>query len=383
MHSGFELNPTFSFTLLGSHAIYLWTKPKLASIIAILSLAVALHWSCISLMGGVGGYYGARWISWGAFLGLATIMVIAVEVCVADRGERRTELDTFYAASVFPVFSLLIGYTVPLYILLCPKTYDTLLLAVDARLGFQPGFLLGKLLIKSNSLWGMTTVVYYMLPFMASVIYASHRLDLPRRVAVLPLYLSMMVVGFALYPVYPAVGPAHAFPDIYPNKPPSVNQIVVKPLVVPNAPRNCMPSLHMAAALIILWNSRNWPWWGRAISVLFSLGTTFATLALGEHYFIDLVVAFPFALAFQAGWTTGVPISHRARRNSLLMGALFTLGWYMLLAWPLLLRSSSLLFVLIIVTIALCFKLEANLAMSEQIYGDGEDLIFGGQCAGT
>ena len=34
-----------------------------------------------------------------------------------------------------------------------------------------------------------------------------------------------------------------------------------------------------------------------ALSVLFLAGTAWATMALGEHYLIDLVVALPFAAA--------------------------------------------------------------------------------------
>ena len=364
MPSGFELNPTFSFTLLGSFCIYLWTRPSRWSIAANLLSAAALRLACQWWAGGLGRYYGVSWISWGAFLGIAALIVLAFEVGASGPVEKRQKLNTFYAASVFPLFSLLIGYTVPLYIWLCPRTYDLFLLAIDGRLGFQPSFLLGRLLTNTHTAWGLTTVVYYMLPLMASVVYASHRAQPRKSVALLPLFLSLMIVGFGLYPVYPAVGPAYAFPKAYPNHPPNTAQISLAMLPVADAPRNCMPSLHLAGALIVLWNSRQWPIWGRLLSALFFACTAFTTLALGEHYLIDLVVAYPFALAFQAGWTTTVPFSELRRKAATTTGIGLTLAWFILLhfAWRLLLASSLFLWALIVLTVSSCVVLERRLA---------------------
>jgi len=75
------------------------------------------------------------------------------------------------------------------------------------------------------------------------------------------------------------------------------------------------------------------------LAMLFLLLTAFATLALGEHYLADLVVAFPFALAFQAAWTTAVPWSSRERSIPLLVGASLTVIWIGLLRYAV--RHSS------------------------------------------
>src|ERR1039458_1516834 len=77
MPSTFELNPSFCFTLLGTFAIYLWTRPTRSASLAVLILAVALRAACVRRMGGLGAYYGVWWISWGAFLGIASLMVLA------------------------------------------------------------------------------------------------------------------------------------------------------------------------------------------------------------------------------------------------------------------------------------------------------------------
>ena len=328
----FELNPTFSFTLLGSLVIYGWTRPPRSAWLAILIVAVGLRLACVRLMGGLGAYFGAWWITGGAFLGIASIMVLAAQVMRLSGPARKSCRDTFYAAAVFPLFSLLIGYTVPLTTWLRPKTYDSFLLAFDGGLGFQPSFVLGQLLHWGSNAWGLTTVVYYALPLAASILYASYRMQRAQPVSILALFLSVMFVGFAQYGIYPAVGPMHAFGQMYPWNPPPVSQIAIRSMTVPDAPRNCMPSLHLAGALVIWWNSRIWSRWGRLLAGLFLLATIFSTMALGEHYLADLVVAVPFTLAFQAAWTVSVPLTKSVRRMPLLVGTMLTVVWFRALA---------------------------------------------------
>jgi hypothetical protein len=57
-------------------------------------------------------------------------------------------------------------------------------------------------------------------------------------------------------------------------------------------------------------------------------------LGLGEHYFIDLVAAFPFAVMIHAACTLNVPISNARRVIPLVAGVGMMVGW-MLLRWGL------------------------------------------------
>jgi hypothetical protein len=380
MPSTFELNPTFSFTLLGTFVIYLWTRPSRPSWLAVLIVAVGLRSVCIRLMGGLGTYYGVWWISWGAFLGIASLMVLATQVArlparspdgSPNRSrdiDRKSCRKTFYAGAVFPLCSLLIGYSIPLTTWLRPRTYDALLLAFDGGLGFQPSFVLGRLLPEGSNAWGLTTVAYYALPLAVCILYASHlaseRAGKPQPVPILALFLSLMLVGFTLYGIYPAVGPEHAFGALYPRNPPLLAQIAVQPMTVPDAPRNCMPSLHLAGALAIWWNSLLWPRWGRLLAGLFLWTTIFSTLALGEHYLVDLVVAVPFALIFQAAWTVAVPFAHRVRRWPLVVGASLTFAWFVALRYGLwlFLISPVISWGLILLSVAWCLMLEKRLS---------------------
>ena len=363
MPSPFELNPTFSFTLLGTFVIYVWTRPSRSAWLAVLIVAVGLRLACGRLMGGVGAYYGVWWISWGAFLGIASLMVLAAQIVRLRGPERKSYRQTFYAGAVFPLCSLLIGYTVPLTTWLRPRTYDAFLLAFDGSFGFQPSFVLGRFLPWGSNTWGLTTVVYYALPLAVCILYASSRTRPWQPVLILELFLSLMLVGFALYGIYPAVGPKHAFGELYPWNERPLAQIAIQPMTVPDAPRNCMPSLHLAAALAIWWNSRLWPRWGRLLTFLFLLATIFSTLALGEHYLADLVVAVPFSLAFQAGWTTSVEFASPARRRPLWWGAGLAVAWMVALRYffSAFLISPVISWGLILLTVAGCRVLEKNL----------------------
>ena len=374
MPSTFELNPSFCFTLLGTFAIYLWTRPTRSASLAVFILAVALRAACVRRMGGLGAYYGVWWISWGAFLGIASLMVLAAQVVpwsdlnrsrdLLRDPERKSRRQAFYAGAVFPLCSLLIGYTVPLTTWLRPRTYDAFLLAFDGGLGFQPSFVLGRILPEGSNAWGLTTAVYYALPLAACILYASHRARERQSVLILALFLSLMLVGFAQYGIYPAVGPVHAFGALYPWHPPLLTQIAIQPMTVPNAPRNCMPSLHLAGALVIWWNSRLWPRWGRLLAGLFLWVTIFSTLALGEHYLVDLVVALPFTLIFQAAWTVSVPLQQSVRRTPLVVGTMLTLAWYVLLRYGLrlFLISPVITWSLILLTVCWCLVLEKKLS---------------------
>ena len=371
MSNTFQLQPTLCFTLLGTFIIYLWTRPSRSALLAVLIIAVGLRMALIRAMGSLGTYWGVRWISWGAFLGIASLMVQFVQILRSRRrlaaDDRKRLRETFYAGAVFPGCSMLIAYTVPLTIWLRHRTFDAFLLAFDGSLGAQPSFLFGRLLHWGSNYWGLTTVVYYALPAAVSIVYASHlaaeRAGKRRVVSILALFLSLMAAGASLYAVYPAIGPLLAFPKLFPWNPPALSQITLQPMTVRDFARNCMPSLHLSGALGVWWNSRVWARWGRMLAGLFLCATILATLALGEHYLVDLVVAVPFMMSLQAAWTVAVPLAEPRRRRPLVVGALLTAAWIALLRYGLSLFfvSPIIPWALIVITLSWSLVLERQL----------------------
>jgi PAP2 superfamily len=203
-----------------------------------------------------------------------------------------------------------------------------------------------------------------MLPL--ALIFARQRTRTPiGAVRVLPIFVSMMALGYLLYHLLPAAGPVYAFPALFPNTPPDRWQPLLAPLSLPKeVVRNAMPSLHMATALLICWHSRDCSPVARFLGAAFLLATAFSTMALGEHYFIDLVVAFPFMTAVQSTWATPLPLACRHRWLPLLCGTAMTLGWLALLRFglPLMFFSPVIPWSLILFTIPCSLLLEMRLS---------------------
>jgi PAP2 superfamily len=115
--------------------------------------------------------------------------------------------------------------------------------------------------------------LYYCLPLVAAVVLAFS--DNRKRVGAALILAPVMALP--LYVAFPACGPGH--------------------IGEPGAMRNCIPSLHLAWALLLYWFS---PKFLRVPTALFVLITCATTLMTGEHYAIDLVVAVPFTVAVVA-----------------------------------------------------------------------------------
>jgi len=138
-------------------------------------------------------------------------------------------------------------------------------------------------------------------------------------VPALRIFLLAAGIGFACYFIFPVVGPRNFFGDNYPFHLPDFSQFTVgwSP-AIPTA-RNGMPSLHFAWALLLVLNvPRSLPY-AKAAFALFCFLTALATLGTGEHYFVDLVAALPFAAMVQA---IGLWVSHEGSRRGLMSSAL-------------------------------------------------------------
>jgi len=108
--------------------------------------------------------------------------------------------------------------------------------------------------------------------------------------SILRAYLISFTAGPLLYLLLPACGPRFAFASVFP----SVDPVVSAALVPLQAPPNAIPSLHLSTAILFTFfaaKSRIL----RVFSWMYLAGTAMATVAVGQHYLIDLIVAVPFA----------------------------------------------------------------------------------------
>ncbi len=111
-----------------------------------------------------------------------------------------------------------------------------------------------------------------------------------------------------------------------------VPRILLEPVAIGGA-RNAMPSLHMAWVLLAWWYSRGLSWIERTIVMAFVVLTVFSTMGTGEHWFVDLVVAFPFALLIQAICAYSLPWKNDCRVAAFFFGLLGTTSWLVMLRY--------------------------------------------------
>jgi PAP2 superfamily len=250
--------------------------------------------------------------------------------------DRKLLLWAFLPAVLFVaseyMASTLLDYTEALH----PKTFDLFLYSFDCSLHVQLSFLIGQIFARHLWFRFVGLLFYISLPLPLALLYAAHlRRKSKNAVPAMLAFLLTGPIGVLFYNMLPATGPIHLFGPAFPWHPLSSSQAMHLALqtVLVKGPRNAIPSLHMAWVLLIWWNSRGLSRWIRAIAFAFVIFTFLATMGIGEHYFVDLVVAFPFSLMVQALCMYTVPIRNGRRRAALLFGAFASLLWMSLLSF--------------------------------------------------
>ena len=150
----------------------------------------------------------------------------------------------------------------------------------------------------------LQTVIYVTYDILSLVLFFSVALVIREertdqlnafRTLIVPFYLA-----FVMYCFMPVAGPVYVFGHDYPWK--DLGWIMEEAAghmhAVHPTPRNGMPSMHFSGAMFVCLvmmclNKKIFFYF----SCVFVTLTAVATLGLGEHYFVDLVVAAPFCMA--------------------------------------------------------------------------------------
>ena len=271
-----------------------------------------------------------------SFLGLSALAVLGTRTIWTVGDDRKLLLYAFLPAVLFVgsewTATTLLDITEKLH----PKTFDLFLISFDSSLRVQFSFLMGQAFWTWPWLRFFCLVIYIALPLPLALVYAAHlRGKKEKSFAVMLAFLVTGPLGVLCYNMVPAIGPAHFFGSAFPFHPLSTAdamRIHVIPILT-TGPRNAMPSLHLAWVLLVWWNSRGLARWIRAIAMMFVILTAMATIGTGEHYFVDLVVAFPFSLMVQAMCSYSLPFRSGERRTAFVFGAFVTLIWLALLSF--------------------------------------------------
>lgn len=273
-------------------------------------------------------------MAWFSFLGLSSFLVVAVRTVWT--APRKTLLYASVPAAFFVISDYFASNMLEWTAAAHPKTLDLYLLSFDGSLRVQVAFFAGQLYALLPWLHASSLIAYIGLAVPIAVVYAGRLIRFKEKA--FPAMLAFLItgpVGILFYNLFPACGPRSVFRQGFPFHPVPIaelSRLFLEPVAI-QGPRNAMPSLHLVWTLLAWWYSRGLSWLERLIAFAFLALTAFATLGTGEHWFADLIVAFPFALMLQAlcAWT--VSWKDARRLAALCLGLVGTLLWLIALRY--------------------------------------------------
>ena len=238
------------------------------------------------------------------FLVLTPLGLLALSHAIAGLLPRRNIAYFRYSVDFFELVVLVVAMSLATNAglgvtrIVFPATWDYHVFRIDGAFG---GLATQFALVNAGALpvvQAFTHMAYGILIFaLYTLIGIAIRENALARLHVWRTFVIPFALAFALYAFLPVSGPIYTFFDNqFPDNLPNALDVVANQVVVPPASRNGMPSMHLTGALLTWMLSiglRN------RVAFLFStilvLATVWSTLALGEHYLLDLVVALPYA----------------------------------------------------------------------------------------
>jgi hypothetical protein len=276
-------------------------------------------------------HYASHFMAWFSFLGLSSLFLLALRAVWSEGDRRKLLLFAFVPSLLFVTSEWFASNMLDLTESLHPRTLDLFLYSFDGSLRVQLSFLMGQ----AYALWPWFKIAgelfYVGLPIPIATVYSGQLLRVRERaIPAMAAFLLTGPVGILFYNIFPAMGPIHLVRASFPWHPFDADmfrRVVLEPILI-RGPRNAIPSLHMGWVLLKWWYSRGLSIFERTITMLFVVFTVCATMGTGEHYFVDLVVAYPFALFMQA-LCSGPPAWRRAEvLQGLSFGVLTILVWF-------------------------------------------------------
>lgn len=275
-------------------------------------------------------HYTPHIMAWFSFVGLSSLLLLALRMVWAEGNRRTLLLLAFVPALLFVTSEWFASDMLELTEKLHPRTLDLYLYSFDGSLRVQFPFLMGQ----AYAMWPWFKIFgelfYVGLPIPIAMVYSGQLLRIQQRaLSAMAAFLLTGPMGIIFYNIFPAMGPIHLLRQGFPWHPVDIEilrRVLLEPVAI-HGPRNAIPSLHMGWVLLTWWYSRGLSWVERIITILFVLFTFCATMGTGEHYFIDLVVAYPFALMMMALCCWPPAWKDRNALTTLLFGLATVLLW--------------------------------------------------------
>lgn len=316
----------FALALASVIILHLRVRPKWSDAVLILAATAVIAIVDLAIL-----KYPRAIMAWFSFAGLSSLLILGIRVIWAEEEDRKPLLWAWVPALLFVASEWFASTFLEWTSAAHPKTLDLYLFSFDSSMRVQLSFVVGRWFWHWPWLRLAGMIFYIGLPVSIALVYAGHLVR--SRAKAFPAMLAFLLtgpVGILFYNFFPAVSPKALFGRNFPFNPLTVPQAVrlfLEPVPV-QGPRNAIPSLHVAWTLLAWWYSRGLSWWERSIAMAFLAFTLLTTLGSGEHYFIDLVVAFPFALMMEALCEYSLSWRDARRLTPFFFGLVATLGWF-------------------------------------------------------
>ncbi len=310
VYHDFLVIPYFAVGLSCILILQLRVLPSLRAATAVVAIALALLQLDIRLLG-----YARSAMAALSLFGLASLLVLGWEAIWKEAGAERVR-RAFLAAAALGVGVAAVGLYIEKSFFWNMQLYDLYLYSFDSSLGAQWTFLPGQYVARHPAAQRVALLGYDLVLVAPALVYAALIDDRRRARTAFWSFLLVGPLASVCFLLFPATGPAYAFRTFPKLVVPAGEIARLLPRAVElTGPRNAMPSLHFAWVLLAYWNARGTSKWVRGFCGLLLVLTIFATLASGEHYGVDLLVAVPFALGVQAlaVWISGVHEKNVAR----------------------------------------------------------------------
>lgn len=354
-------SPFFAVALVSVCIFHFSVRRTLYDILGVLGSAAFFSYVDFEIL-----HYPVRRVAWLSFLGLGSFLVLAFRLIWEPKANRK-----LIAFSLIPSLLFMSSDWAAYYFLnwtekLHPRVLDLNLYAFDATLRVQLPFLIGQWFQKLPWFRSISFFFYIGLPIIIAVVYTGLLLRNQRRsLASMIAFLITGPIGILFYNLLPAMGPIYVFQDGFPWQHFTLAQVLklmIEPIPMAG-PRNAIPSLHMAWVLLAWWFARGLSPWRRVLAALFVLFTILSTMGLGEHYFVDLVVAVPFSLFIKSLCSFELSWNNQRRLRGIFSGLFLVGAWFLLLRFApkVFLFSGLPPWLLIVLTVATCLSMEYHL----------------------
>jgi hypothetical protein len=315
----------FAITLIGATIIHLRVQPSWRNV-----GLVALGTLLFAFIDFRVQHFQPAFFGWISFAGISSLAIMGIDSVWTEGEDRKTNLLAFVPSLLFVTSEYFADNMLRWAATVHDKVYDLYLYAFDASLHVQIPFAVGRYFAQHGTIRQISLLAYIGLSVPIAVVYAG---QLRRTGAkALQCFITFVItgpMGILFYNAVPALGPAHLFTKNFPWHPLAIEQVrhlFLEPVAL-DGPRNAIPSLHMGWVLLAWWYSRGLSKTERAIALFYLVFVALATLGTGEHYFVDLVVAVPFALFMESLFAYDLRISDSNRIRGVAFGLLSTCAW--------------------------------------------------------